>query len=170
MIDIKPILKSQYHAALKTLKQAIDRCPEGLWDQIGPQPVAYWQIAYHALFFTDLYLQIDEKHFKPWVYHEHTFIDLDQAAKRQGQLPQGLEPYSIARMHEYWQIVDDMVDPCVDQMDLTLPESGFHWYPVSKLEHQLINIRHIQHHAAQLADRLRVAVNVGVDWVASAPR
>jgi hypothetical protein len=36
---------------------------------------------------------------------------------------------------------------------------------MGKLEHQFINIRHIQHHAAQLADRLRVAKNVGVAWV-----
>jgi hypothetical protein len=30
-----------------------------------------------------------------------------------------------------------------------------------------MNIRHIQHHTAQLADRLRNRVNVGVDWVRS---
>ena len=70
-------------------------------------------------------------------------------------------------MHEYWQIVDDMVEPCLQQMDITSPESGFHWYKVSKLEHQIINIRHTQHHAAQLADRLRVGANVGVDWVSA---
>ena len=167
MSDIKPILASQYHAALKTLKQAIDRCPESLWEQLGPQPVAYWQIAYHALFFTDLYLQIDEHHFKPWVYHQHAFVDLDQAMTRKGKLPDGLEACSIAQLHEYWQIVDDMVEPCLGQMDIALPESGFHWYKVSKLEHQIIDIRHIQHHAAQLADRLRVGASVGVDWVAA---
>lgn len=167
MSDIKAVLASQYHAALKTLRQAIDRCPEELWSQVGPQPAPYWQIAYHALFFTDLYLQVDEGHFKPWVYHQHAFIDLDQALKRNGKLPDGLEPYTLAQMQEYWQIVDDMVEPCLERMDLTSPDSGFHWYKVGKLEHQIINIRHIQHHAAQLADRLRVGANVGVDWVAA---
>jgi hypothetical protein len=76
-------------------------------------------------------------------------------------------PYTIEQMHEYWQIVDEMVEPCVEQMDLTSEVCGFYWYKVGKFEHQIINIRHIQHHSAQLADRLRVGANVGVDWVAA---
>ena len=35
-----------------------------------------------------------------------------------------------------------MVDAAVDAMDLTATECGFWWYQVSKLEHQLINLRH----------------------------
>jgi hypothetical protein len=58
-----------------------------------------------------------------------------------------------------------MVDDAIDALDLHSPESGFSWYRVSKLEHQIVNIRHIQHGAAQLADRLRSAAGVGIDWV-----
>jgi hypothetical protein len=55
--------------------------------------------------------------------------------------------------------------------DLLSAESGFSWYPVSKLEHQIINIRHLQHHAAQLGDRLRYATtDVGVEWYGRWPR
>jgi hypothetical protein len=36
---------------------------------------------------------------------------------------------------------------------------------VSKLEHQLVSIRHLQHHTAQLADRVRTRVGIGIDWV-----
>jgi antitoxin (DNA-binding transcriptional repressor) of toxin-antitoxin stability system len=36
---------------------------------------------------------------------------------------------------------------------------------MSKLEHQLVNIRHIQHHTAQLMDRLRASEDIGVKWV-----
>jgi hypothetical protein len=45
------------------------------------------------------------------------------------------------------------------------PESGFSWYKVSKLEHKIINVRHIQLGASQLAARLRATLNVGLDWV-----
>ena len=38
-------------------------------------------------------------------------------------------------------------------------------YKVPKLEHQIISLRHIQHHAAQLADRLRATADVGIDWI-----
>jgi len=36
---------------------------------------------------------------------------------------------------------------------------------MSKLEHQFVGIRHIQHHAAQLSDRLRAVTGKGIDWI-----
>jgi len=63
-----------------------------------------------------------------------------------------------------------MVDDAVDEMDLLSPESGFYWYKLGKLEHQIINIRHIQLGAAQLAARLRSTLNVGVEWVSAGSR
>jgi len=66
---------------------------------------------------------------------------------------------------EYWSFCDGMIDGIVDAMDVLSPESGFWWYPIPKIEHQIVNIRHIQHHTAQLADRVRTAANVGIDWV-----
>jgi hypothetical protein len=57
-----------------------------------------------------------------------------------------------------------MVDDAVDALDLDDPQSGFSWYKVPKMEHQIINIRHIQYHQAQLADRLRVATGTGIGW------
>ena len=53
-------------------------------------------------------------------------------------------------------------------MDLSAPQCGFPWYPMPKLEHQLLNIRHIQHHAGALASRLRRGAGVSVPWVGRA--
>jgi hypothetical protein len=40
---------------------------------------------------------------------------------------------------------------------------------MTKLEHQIVNIRHVQHHAAHLAARLRAGgVAEVVPWVGSA--
>jgi hypothetical protein len=66
--------------------------------------------------------------------------------------------------------VDDMIDSAVDVMNVLASESGFSWYPIPKLEHQVVNIRHIQHGAAQLADRVRAAAEVGVGWVGARSR
>jgi len=63
-----------------------------------------------------------------------------------------------------------MVDDAVEAMDLDRSESGFSWYRMSKLEHQLVNIRHIQHHGAQLIDRVRSVADIGVRWVAARER
>ena len=68
-------------------------------------------------------------------------------------------------MLEYWGICDHAVDSAVDALELHSPQSGFPWCRISKLEHQMVNPRHLQHHAAQLADRLRASLDVGITWV-----
>ena len=77
------------------------------------------------------------------------------------------DPYTQAQVLEYWCFCDRIVDDAVDALDLDSAESGFSWYRMSKLEHQLVNLRHIQHHGAQLADRLRSAADIGIRWVGS---
>jgi hypothetical protein len=84
-------------------------------------------------------------------------------------LPVLPNPYTKAEVLAYWQTCDEFVDGAVDALDLVAPECGFWWYKVSKLEHQLINLRHAQHHAAQLADRLRAATDQHVKWVGASP-
>src|SRR5215469_16662919 len=63
-----------------------------------------------------------------------------------------------------------MVDDAVEALDLDRTESGFSWYRMFKLEHQFVNSRHIQHHGAQLIDRVRSAADIGVRWVAARQR
>jgi hypothetical protein len=161
------VLKSQYHAGLAMLQEAIERCPDQLW--LDTRPVnAFWQIAYHALFFTHLYLGADFAAFRPWAGHQRNNQNDDGLARKPdptSTLPLIPLPYSKNQVLEYWGICDGMVDSAVDDLDLCRHDSGFH--SVSKLEHQLINIRHLQHHAAQLADRLRAGENVGITWINS---
>jgi lambda repressor-like predicted transcriptional regulator len=56
---LRAILKSQYHAALAMLKEALERCPEEVWFSQA-HVNRFWQIAYHTLYFTHLYLQPNE--------------------------------------------------------------------------------------------------------------
>lgn len=161
------VLKSQYHAALAMLRDAIERCPDALWLDDAPKN-AFWQVAYHALFFTHLYLGQDADSFEPWAEHQRDNQNEDGIGGTPdpaSTLPLIPRPYSKEQVLRYWMICDQMIDGGVDALDLRRRDSGFHWYKVSKLEHQIINIRHIQHHTAQLSDRLRAAENVGVKWV-----
>jgi hypothetical protein len=153
-MTLKAALKRQYHAALAMLREAIDRCPDDEWLS-RDRKNAFWQVAYHVLFFTHLYLQPNEAAFRPWTHHQG---DDDGTTG---------EPYTKAQVLDYWRFVDQIVDGAVDALDLESPESGFSWYKMSKLEHQLVNLRHVQHHGAQLADRLRSAADIGVKWVSS---
>jgi hypothetical protein len=163
-MDVKAALKGQYHAALATLKQAIEPCPAELWvcDDV---PAPFWQVAYHTLFFTNFYLMASREAFLQGGGWPGGRMYLEDLGHRQaGDEP----PYSQAEMLAYWQFCDDLVDPAVEQCDLDAAECGFPWYPLPKLDHQLVNIRHIQHHAAVLASRLKHAGGPSVGWVGSA--
>src|SRR5262245_55571959 len=164
---LRTVLKSQYHASLAMLRQTIEKCPDDLWyskDQIN----AFWQTAYHTLFFTHLYLQPNDAAFKPWKHHQANVQYEDAIAGKRdpnSTLPLLPEPYTREQVLEYWVFCDGMVNEADDALDLLSLESGFYWYKVSKLEHQIINIRHIQIGAAQLAARLRATLNIGLEWV-----
>jgi hypothetical protein len=164
---LRSIIKSQYHAGLAMLREAIDLCPEDLWYSTDPRN-AFWQVAYHCLFFAHLYLQADHTAFRPWEQHQSEVQHPDgiPGPPRPGSpLPLIPQPYTRAQALAYWDICDRTVDAAVDALDLHRAECGFPWYKMSKLEHQFVSIRHVQHHAAQLADRLRAALDTGVRWV-----
>ncbi len=164
---LRPILKSQYHASLAMLKDAIEKCPDDVWMD-ARFTNSFWQIAYHVLFYTHLYLHRDEASFVPWAQHQSQVQNPSGLKGRRpgdSRLPAFPNPYSKAQVLEFWNICDGMVDRAIDQADLDAAECGFWWYQMGKLEHQFVNIRHIQHHTAQLLDRLRVSADIGVPWV-----
>ena len=66
---LRPILKSQLHASLAMLKDAIEKCPDDVWlDERYTN--RYWQIAYHALFYAHLYLHADASSVTRWASHQ----------------------------------------------------------------------------------------------------
>lgn len=166
-MDVRAALKGQYHAVLAMLRQAIERCPDDLWTA-GDHPRPFWRIAYHALFYTHLYLQPDEGTFHPWEQHRGDCQCLDSLPWPPHAQPEVVAAYTKQEVLEYWRLCDAMIDAGVDRLDLDAPDCGFPWYHMPKLDHQMMNIRHIQQHVGQLAER---AIQGGADpdWVGSGP-
>jgi hypothetical protein len=161
-MDIKAALKGQYHAALAMLRQAIEDCPSDLWDG-EPYLVPFWRVAYHTLYFTDLYLHPNLEAFRPWELHRGEHHDLPWPPEG---APKINDPYSKAQLLDYWRLCDAAVDARVDALDLDAPDCGMPWHKgMPKLDHQLHNLRHVQHHTALLAGRLRLANGTEVKWV-----
>jgi hypothetical protein len=163
-------LKRQYRAALLMLRDAVERCPDALWDDPAPTNT-FWQVAYHTLYFTHLYLQPSEAAFVPWTGHQAGVQHEDGIAgpaDPASPLPLVPDPYTKDQVLAYLEHVHASVDG-VDALDLGAATSGFWWYPMGKLEHQLVNLRHVQHHVGQLADRVRAATGDGVRWVSPKP-
>ncbi len=163
-MDVRNALIGQYHVSLKMLREAIEQCPDGLWAG-GDYEIAFWRVAYHALFFADLYLQKDEKSFRPWEHHREEYQFLGKLPWPPHREPKIGEPYTKEEVLTYWEMVHGMVEARVKEMDLEAAECGFWWYKLGKLEHQINNIRHIQHHAALLSGRLRKEAGIDFAWV-----
>jgi hypothetical protein len=164
--DLGTMLRSQYHAALAMLKEAVERCPDALWDD--PRHTnRTWQIAYHALFFARYYGGRDERFDDFWPGHRRATQNPDGIPgppDPKSALPLVPEAYSKEDVLAAWAHCDAGVDAAVDALDLAAPRSGFPWYPIPKLEHQIVNLRHIQHHAAQISERLRTEAGIGIAW------
>jgi hypothetical protein len=164
-MNVPAALKSQYHAALKTLRLAVEQCPDDRWNMPADGLAAFWRVAYHTLFFAHVYLQQDESLFRPWAKHQQDVQSLGPIPSDQDRQPEPCQPYTKGDILEYLGVCDGMVDNAVDALDLDAPQCGFPWFSMPTLEHQLVNIRHIQHHAAALSSRLRREAEIAVPWV-----
>ena len=171
-MTLRPALKEQYHAALAMLAQCVERCPEATWVE-GEFPRAFWRVAFHAAFYTHLYLGQDEEAFRPWPGRRpgihHGLWDRPEDVEPY-ELPTEAEVYGRGEILAYIRFVDGLVDPTVDGLDLDAEETGFSWYPnMGKLSHVLMNLRHVQGHVGQLSERL-MARGIDTDWIAARVR
>lgn len=166
-MKLDEIIKSQYQAALGMLKQTIVKCPDSVWydDENGP---AYWHVAYHALFYTHLYLFPSERDFVPWAKHKNEYQFLGPLPWPPHKEPEIGEPYTKEEVLQYLDICRQQVDEKVSAVNFE-DRSGFAWLPFGKLELQLYNIRHIQNHAGELSQRLWAATNIEIDWLGTDP-
>jgi hypothetical protein len=156
---MKEIIKSQYRAAIQMLRDAVESCPDSLWnDEAYTNP--FWHIAFHAIFYTHFYLHATEDDFIPWEKHKDELVSLGDDA--------GDEFYTKEEIIDYLFYFEQRIEEFVDHLDLEA-ESGFYWLPFDKLELQLYNIRHIQHHTGELCERLGRFGVVEVGWVGTAP-
>jgi hypothetical protein len=165
-MDIKHAIQSQYYAALEMLKQVVTKCPQPLWNA-QEERNKFWHVAYHALFYTHLYLQESEKEFIPWERHRDEYQFLGPVPWPPHNLPKISEPYSREDVLAYWDFVRKQVQHCVPALDLETA-SGFDWLPFGKLELQIYNLRHLQHHAAELYERLGTKTGIDLDWIGTA--
>ena len=163
-MDVRAALKSQYHAALKTLHEVIEKCPDRMWNEPG-DTAPFWRVAYHTLYFAHLYLQQSQETFRPWARHRDEAQYIATVPREGNRPPKPCEPFTRQDLLEYCDECNGMIDAGVDALDLEAPQCGFPWYKMPPLEHQIVNIRHIQHHAAALSSRLRRSAGIGIAWV-----
>jgi len=161
------VIGRQVAAAIQMLRSAIEACPDDLWED-RTEGTPFWHLAYHALFFTDLYLSDDLASFQARDFHEEKSHFLPGDYPEFGGVATTPEKaYSKAQLLDY-------ADHCLGKSEETfrkltneraLERCGFYWYELNVGEFLLNNLRHTQHHAGQLISILRRRADIGVDWL-----
>ena len=163
-MELKHGIKKQFDSTLRMLHHAIEQCPDELWNDQSYFNKT-WHIAYHTLFFADLYSQKSKDEFVAWVKDKDGYWDLGCDEGKLVIKPE--DAYPKVEVLEYFNLIKSKFDARIDETDLEA-ESGFHWIPFNKFELMLHNLKHIQHHTGQLYERLRVN-KIPVEWVRREP-
>lgn len=157
----------QFAAAIQMIQQAVRDCPADLWDdRSGGSP--FWHIAYHALFYTDFYLFEGEQSFQAREYHRDNAHSLPGDYREFGGIVTTPEqPFTKDRLLDY---ADHCLRKCKQTFatltaERSLERCGFWWYELNVGEFLLNNLRHVQHHAGQLALLLRRHADYGMEWM-----
>jgi hypothetical protein len=166
LYTVKQLLINQFEAALCTLEMCIVRCPDAAWDgRVGK--LMFCQVAFHTLFYTDFYLGLNEESFRRQPFHlanSDLFRDYEELLDR----PQVLlydKPGVKAYLEYCRNKAADAIS--VETADSLVAPCDFPRRNMTRAELHVYNIRHIQHHAAQLSLRLRLDFGENIPWVGS---
>lgn len=157
----REVLWRQFGAAIAMLENALLACPDELWSDRSRQP-EYWYVVFHTLFFLDLYLSESLDEFAPPA--PFGLEELDPA----GVLPPRV--YTKEELHTYLQHCRVKCRATIAALTVEQAgeERGFGSIRGSVVELLIYNLRHVQHHAAQLNLILRQETDSAPGWVVSA--
>ena len=153
----------QFEAALCTLNACITRCPDAAWNA----PVAnlkFCQAAFHTLFFADFYLGPDEPSFKSQRFHQDHpdfFRDYEEFAHRE-QVFLYDKPTTTAYLN-YCRT--KLLETVPSETAEALSAPAAQRPKLTRAELHVYNLRHVQHHAAQLSLRLRLDHGIDIPWI-----
>jgi hypothetical protein len=148
---LKTGIWQQFGAVIDYLADTLDACPDALWDaplwqtpDKSPVFAQFWYVAYHTLFWLDLYLTGAEEGFLPPA--PFTLIEQDD----DGPLPE--RTYTKAELSAY---LDGCRARCRATIDALTDETAhricrFSWGECSFFELLIYNLRHVHGHASQL--------------------
>jgi hypothetical protein len=155
---IRNAVAGQFAAALDSLEAAVRACPDELWTDTTRHP-QYWYLAYHAIFFADLYLSPGQEGFQPPA--PYTLSEFD---------PSGLMPPRVYARDEMLAYLEHdrrkfrgLMAEWTDEGAAEVLAFGSVTGP--RAEILVYNLRHLQHHAAQLNLILRQVTNSAPRWI-----
>ena len=171
-------LWQQFGAAIDMLENALVACPASLWTQrlwrtppppeFPPRFAEFWYVTFHALVWLDLYLSgLPEEQFAPPAPFAQGELDSVEALPERPYTKEELRAY-LASVRQTCQTT--LVGLTDEQARRPVAYPWSKGQPITFLELQLYNMRHVQEHAAQLRLFLgqHALPDAGLDWSARA--
>jgi hypothetical protein len=159
---MREILKNQMLAALATLNQCVENCPEREWNEShGDAPFS--QVVFHTLFYLDYYLSRNPEEFRTQKFHnEHReiFRDYEELEDREPR-----EIYTGKEIETYINFCHNKIENCFNGTDKNYPLVKAGHRNMTIMELAIYNTRHGQHHAAQLGLLLQQITSKTLKWV-----
>jgi hypothetical protein len=167
--NLKTSIWRQFGAAIDYLSVTIDACPDEFWQaslwqtpNTKPEFSQFWYVAYHTLFWLDLYLTGAEEGFLP--RQPFTLIEQDEY----GPLPERV--YTKAELQAYLRDCREKCYATIESLsdEEMLRQCGFGWGECSFFELLIYNLRHVHGHASQLNMLLGQYLGPQPDYVTQA--
>jgi hypothetical protein len=161
---VKSALLSQYLAALTTLQQCIDLADDATW--AAPHPdTAVNQVVFHTLFFADLCLNHGESGLGDQPFHRQNAALFQDYEELEDRVPKNF--YDREGCIRYLEYCRSKASSTLNRetADVLMGDCGFPYRQMTRVELHIYNIRHIQHHAAQLGLRNQLRAGRPLQWV-----
>ena len=152
---LKETLWNQFGASIDMLEKAIELCPSENWDTKNK----FWYIAYHCLFYLDYYLTLEPNEFSP--PSPYTLSEFDSSGAMPGRTYSKEELLSY--LHHGRTKCRDLIASITEEILKSRWINEYKNYSVFEI--LLYNMRHVQHHSAQLNLLLRQEINDAPSWV-----
>lgn len=155
----KRIIWSQFGAAIDMFENSINACPDDIWDDGTRDFSSYWYMVSHTLFWLDFYLSGASEDFTP--QEPFGLEELD---------PAGVMPERVYTKNELLKYLQHCREKCRNILKNLTKENAerickFGWGEMTFAELLLDNLRHVQHHTAQLNLILRQKTDAAPRWV-----
>ena len=158
MDPLNKLLWQQFGAAVDMLENAITACPNELWNTESK----FWYTGYHTLYWLDYYLSADtpmEKDFVPPP-------PFTKSEFEENVMPERV--YEKAELLSYCQFSRRKLQELLTRLtaeELQTKRFVSEWKNYTIFEMLLYNMRHVQHHTAQLNLLLRQGGSDVPGWV-----
>jgi hypothetical protein len=154
----REIVWRQLGAAIDMLENAMLACPDALWNDRSRKP-EFWYLVYHTLFWLDFYLSESIEGFAPPA--PFTLDEMDPA----GLIPE--RPFTKDELQNYLEHGRRKCRAKIKELtdEKALQRCAVERLDLSDAELLLYNMRHVQHHAAQLNLILRQTIDSAPRWV-----